>query len=175
MVEEKWPSVFRSWLRTGFIYVVIVVVASILGNLWLSRDQAGGQAPPLFAQNVNSGHWQTVKVADFEGPVLVYFFADWCPICKIQNHTIESINENYPVIAIAMQSGNLENVREYVRDHKLTMSVLNDEQGSLSRDFGVTGVPASFIINPHNEIRFSTRGYATELGLLSRLWMAQLE
>lgn len=166
---------FYAWIRTGLIYVIILLVASLLGNWWLSRDQAGGQAPSIFGQNVNNGDWQTVNMTEFDGPVLVYFFAEWCPICKIQHPVIKSISEKYSVIAVAMQSGNLENVRQYVEKEQLNLSVLNDEQGSTSRNFGVNGVPASFIIDQNNQIRFSTRGYATEPGLLVRLWMAEID
>lgn len=175
MLEAKRRQVFYAWVRTGLIYVIILLVASILGNWWLSRDQAGGQAPTIFGQNVDNGDWQTINVTELDGPVLVYFFADWCPICKVQHSVIESISEKYDVIAVAMQSGNLDNVRQYLKREQLDLPVLNDEQGSTSRDFGVNGVPASFIIDQHNEIRFSTRGYATEPGLLARLWMAEID
>lgn len=176
-VGESQRSIkLKSWLRSGVIYLLIFVLAGFLGNLWLSRNQTTGQAPEISGQNLQNGHWQTVKLSDFEGPVLVYFFADWCPICKIQHHTIKSINKTYPVIAIAMQSGSLENVRDYVKEQQLnSLFVLNDESGSISRAFGVNGVPSGFIIDGSNEIRFSTRGYATLPGLISRLWLAELD
>lgn len=162
------------WLRSGLVYLLIFLVAGFVANLWQSRNQSSGQAPAISGQALN-GHWQTVDMADYQEPVLLYFFAEWCPICKLQHATIQSIDNNYPVIAIAMQSGDLENVANYVRRQDLDLFVLNDANGDMSRAFGVNGVPASFIIDAQNEIRFSTRGYASELGLLSRLWLAQME
>lgn len=161
-------------LRTGLVYLLIFVLAGFFGNLWLTRNQSTGQAPEITGQTL-SGHWQTLDMSDYKGPILLYFFADWCPICKLQHATIQSIDKNFPVIAIAMQSGDLENVNKYVQNQDLNLLVLNDANGNISRSFGVSGVPASFIIDEHNDIRFSTRGYTTELGLLSRLWLVQMK
>lgn len=160
------------WLRVGLVYLLIFVVASFAGNLWLSRNQVSGVAPVIQGQNLQS-QWTTVDHKDSEGPVLVYFFADWCPICKVQHDAIRSVNRYYPVLAVAMQSGDTDNVRQYVETAGLDMPVINDVNGSISRDYGVNGVPASFVIDRHGNIRFSTRGYATQLGLLSRLWLSK--
>lgn len=165
-------SRFLRGLRTGTVYTLILVLAGFAGNVWQSRNQASGPAPAITGQALD-GQWKTLDMADYDEPVLLYFFADWCPICKLQHAAILSVNEDYPVIAIAMQSGDLANVNAYVEERNLDLFVLNDANGDISRAFGVNGVPASFIIDQRNVIRFSTRGYATELGLLGRLWLAQ--
>ena len=162
----------RKFLRTGLIYALIFIVASVLGNLWLSRNQAQGPAPPVQGQNLQ-GHWTRVDFHAQPRPVLLYFLADWCPICRAQNPVIKSIADDYPVVAIAMQSGELDNVRRYAGKVGLTMPVINDGDGSLSRRFGVNGVPATFIVDAQGDIRFSTRGYASGPGLRLRLWLAE--
>lgn len=163
-----------SGLKLLFIYGLIFLVAGFFGNLWLSRNQATGVAPLITGQTMD-GQWQNINVADYDGPVLLYFFADWCPICKVQHGAISSINENYPVIAIAMQSGDIQNVKKYLEKQKLDLFVVNDIDSSVSQSYGVQGVPASFVIDQSGNIKYSTRGYATQLGLLGRLWLAQLE
>ncbi len=158
--------------KTAMVYGLILVVASFLGNLWMSRDQVSGKAPLIQALNLQ-GQAVNIDLASYDGPVLLYFFAEWCPICKVQHSVISSINEDYPVIAIAMQSGGIDDVRAYVEQQGLDFYVLNDRVGNVSQRFGVHGVPASFIVDQQGVIRFSTRGYATQLGLLSRLWLTQ--
>jgi len=46
--------------------------------------------------------------------------------------------------------------------------------GAIGRDYGIRGVPAVFILGPGGDIRFSTVGYASELGLRLRLRLAHL-
>ncbi len=160
-------------LKTSLIYVLILLLASFLGNLWLTRNQVGGPAPGITGEGMD-GAWHTIDVADYNRPMLLYFFADWCPICKLQHDAVQSISEDYPVVAIAMQSGDLANVKNYVQAQEFTFRVLNDEGGHISRRFGVSGVPATFIIDSSANIHFSTRGYTTSFGLLGRLWIARI-
>lgn len=161
-----------SWRSTA-LYFLIFVLASFAGNLWMTRDQVQGDAPEIVAQSLtNSLYRQDFK--QLKNSVLVYFFADWCPICKLQQSVIASIDEDVQVIAIAMQSGTVENVRQYVADNKIPYLVINDEHGKISAEYGVKGVPAAFIINPQGRIKYSTRGYATEVGLRSRVWLANV-
>jgi peroxiredoxin len=164
----------RSWLKSALFYGLIFLLAGFLGNLWMSRDQAVGKAPEISAQNLQ-GDLVSIDTATYQKPILLYFFADWCPICKVQNPVIASISKDYPVVAIAMQSGDIGNVKQYVEQQQLDLYVLNDSDGSISRSYGVHGVPASFIIDRDGDIQFSTRGYATRAGLLSRLWLTEAD
>ena len=115
-------------MRTAVVYLLIFVLAGFVGNLWMSRNQASGSAPVISAQDLK-GNWHNIAQGQFDGPVLLYFFADWCPICKVQHAAIRSTSEHYPVLAIAMQSGDTDNVRQYVEQAELDMPVINDIDG----------------------------------------------
>lgn len=167
-------SRFLKFARTGLVYLLIFVLAGLAGNLWLSRHQATGPAPPVIGQNLQ-GDLTRLDLSTTDSAVLLYFFADWCPICKVQHSAIETVAGIYPVYAIAMQSGDLDNVRAYVREAGLEFPVINDLSGEVSASYGVHGVPASFILDRDGQIRFSTRGYASSVGLLARLWLADTE
>lgn len=113
-----------------------------------------------------------VNFEKFETPVLLYFFADWCPICKLQHSVITSISQHYPLIGIAMQSGTVDNVKRYANEQGMHFLIVNDENGAISRAYGVDGVPATFVVDADGRLSYSTRGYATELGLMSRIWLS---
>ncbi len=166
-------SRFPGWLRTFFLYALIFIVTSFAANLWLTRDQAQGKAPPLDGVSIN-GARLAVDYASYDQPLILYFFADWCPICKFQHSVISAVGEDYPVIAIAMQSGNDAQLQQYLQEHNFTLPVINDISGSISESFGVQGVPATFVIQNDSQIAFSTRGYISQIGLLLRVWLAQL-
>jgi len=175
-----WRRLF-SWrhCRELALYALIFFVASLIGNGWMTRHQVAGQAPQLNRSTLSGERIELVRNArdgqlnPFPQTTLLYFFADWCPICKLQNDTIAGIAASHRVIGIAMQSGDDGRVNAYARQHGLNFPLINDRDGSLSRAYGVNGVPATVIVDRQGKIRFSTQGYATSAGLLSRLWLAR--
>jgi peroxiredoxin len=158
--------------KSLLFYILILILAGVIGNWWMTRDQAAGKAPEFQLENLK-GEKVRVDYGQFNGPMLVYFFADWCPICKFQNGAISAVAEDNPVLGIGMQSGDNEQLRQYAEQHGLTFPILNDRNGNISRLFGVHGVPASFIIDNNGHIRYSTRGYSPALSLQGRLWLTK--
>jgi thiol-disulfide isomerase/thioredoxin len=112
-------------------------------------------------------------LADSRRPLLVHFWASWCPVCKLEQENIQTISEDYPVITIAMQSGEVIEVVEYMHQEGLRFPVINDSSGTLARRFGVRAVPSSFIVAGNNTIVFREAGYTTGIGLRVRLWLAK--
>jgi thiol-disulfide isomerase/thioredoxin len=116
---------------------------------------------------------KTFSIAEFSGkPVMLHFWATWCPICELENGSIQSISEDYAVITVASWSEGKAHVEKYLQEKQLTFPVMLDNSGELAKEFGLAGVPASFIIDPNGEIKFVETGYSTEIGLRFRLWLA---
>jgi len=103
----------------------------------------------------------------------VYFWASWCGICKLEQGVINSIQKDWPVITVAMQSGKAADIQAYLQEHQLDWLVVPDPDGSLAQRYGVRGVPSSFILDKDGVIRFQEAGYTTTLGMRARLWAAQ--
>ncbi len=162
--KSKW----RSWL----IYTIIFIAIFQGANWWKTRDAPSGNISSFSGQLMDG---TTFTIADFSGsPVLFHFWATWCPLCDLQKGSVQSIAKDYPVITIASWSGGDAEVKTYMQDNQLSFSVMLDNSGKVAQDFGVKGVPASFILDPSGEIKFVETGYSTELGLRFRLWLASL-
>ena len=148
------------------ILLILILFSAV--RAWQLRDAVSGQAP-LINGTLMSG--EMINLAEYRGqPVLVYFWATWCPVCKISNASIDAIAEDRPVLTIASWSESEAEVREYLQQKSLHMPVLVDNRGFWAQSFGVRGVPASFIIDKHGMVRFVESGYSTEWGLRLRLW-----
>lgn len=157
----------RRWL--GDVLLILVVFIAI--HWWQTRPLASGPAPPLSGWSAQGAR---LDIEQFRGqPVLVYFWATWCPICRAEQGGMRSIAEDYPVISVAMQSGDAAEVREYLREHRLDYPAIPDPRGETASLWGVDSVPTSFIVGPDGEIRHSTVGFTTESGLRARLWAAR--
>jgi thiol-disulfide isomerase/thioredoxin len=165
-VRALWQ---HRWFRLGTELIGILLVLLAV-RAWLQRDMATGSVPELQGKLL-SGEFYSITT-DKRRPLLVHFWASWCPVCKLEQQSIQSLSEDYPVITVAMESGGTNEVIDYMRQEGLQFPVINDPAGVLSRRFGVGGVPSSFVIADNNQIVFRETGYTTELGLQLRLWLA---
>ena len=108
-------------------------------------------------------------------PLLIHFWATWCPICEMENDNIQNVAKDYRTLNIAIQSGSDTEITEYANRNNLKLdNIINDRSGTLATFFGVTGTPTSFIISPSGKISSKEVGYMTELGLRFRLWWASI-
>ena len=165
--RKKWPVILRKILKyVG--YLLIFIIATQLGQLWLQRDVVIGQAPAIEMLDING---QPVSLLDYRGkPVLLYFWATWCPICRFEHGAITDLAEDYEVLGIALQSGEPADVKAHMSEHDAQYRVINDPDGLISARYGIRGVPTSFVIDPQGDIRTTLSGYTTGLSLRYRLW-----
>ncbi len=154
------------------VELTLILVILFAVRLWVQRDVASGTAPNISAFILDGQYFDLYQ--NKTRPMLVHFWATWCPVCKLEQSNIENIALDHPVITIAMQSGDDYELSQFMLEEKLSFNVINDESGMLSRKYNIRGVPVSFIVNKENKIEFVEVGYTTELGLRMRLWWAGL-
>lgn len=161
-------------LRRALTYAgeFVLIVALIVGvRAYMTRSVATGPAPAIEATTLGGEAISLAALGD--RPVLVYFWATWCPICSGMRGSIADIARDHPVVAVAMQSGSNAEVLAYLSEHQWRVPVVvNDIDGRLAHAYGVRGVPASFIVDRRGKIRAVEIGYTTEIGLRLRLWWA---
>jgi thiol-disulfide isomerase/thioredoxin len=151
--------------------ILFIAVLFFAVKAYMQRNLIDGPAP-LLEGDLLSG--QSISLHSFKDqPVLLHFWATWCPVCKLEQDSIEAISKDHKVITIAMNSGNDLEVQAFLEENQLSFPVIVDENGGIAERFGVSGVPTSFIIDNSGQIAFTEVGYTTSWGLRLRLWMAQ--
>lgn len=159
---------WRRWAgNIGFVLLLAVVYFAV--RTVQQHTLVQGPAPVLRAPLVQGGAFDLA--APRERPVLVYFWATWCAICKLEEGAIESLARDHEVVGIAMHSGADAEVVKYLRDNKLAVRTINDPEGSIARAWGVRATPTSFVIDSAGTIRYREVGYTTEWGVRLRLWL----
>ncbi len=158
----------------GLLLNVLLFAAVVVGiRTWQHRDMPSGPAPAL--QGVTLAGQPYALPAHPGKPMLVHFWATWCPVCRSEQGSIAALAQADPgVITVAMQSGSREAVVRHMREQGIAFPVVNDADGALAEAWGVHAVPASFIVDAEGRIRFVEVGYTTETGLRLRLWLAGL-
>ncbi len=162
----------KSGWRPFLVQLAVVVLIIAAARMWVGRNAVSGEAP-LFTSVLLDG--TPVSLRDYRGePLLLHFWATWCPICVWEHDTIEAIARDHAVLTVAMQSGDEAAVQAHLNEQGVAFPVVIDEDGTLADRFGVMGTPTTFVIDGTGEIRFVEVGYTTGWGLRLRLWLAGL-
>lgn len=163
--KRRWPR----WL----LEAVFVLGAFLLIQAWLTRDAPRGPAPEIIGQLLDG---TPVALSELRGePVLLHFWATWCPICGMEQGSIDAIADDHRVLSIAMDDASKDEIVTYLQEKGVDYPVVHDLDYRISRDYAIRGVPTSFIIDANGNIRFVETGYTTGAGLRLRLWWAGLK
>ena len=172
--EAEKPS--RRWRRRAAeVLLFIAIVISV--QLWQTRDTPRGPAPEFAGRLVDGQPFDlaTWRATHAGRPVLLYFWAEWCPICKTTAGNVGNVSADWPVTSIAIQSGTAAPVARVMDDKAYRWPTLPDPAAEVLRRYGLAGVPSFVVINPAGDIRFVAVGYTSEIGLRLRLWWAERE
>ncbi|MBI1894214.1 MAG: TlpA family protein disulfide reductase [Candidatus Rokubacteria bacterium] len=95
--------------------------------------------------------------------VLVNFWATWCLPCQWEMPLMEKLYQAYKakgfvVVAISLDQGGPAVVDEFVKQKNLTYPVVLDPTLQGARQFGITGIPATFLIGRDGFVKGVTYG-----------------
>ena len=172
---------FKAWLFNWRSHAVtlLIVVAVVLGlNAWQTRHIPAGKAPDfqialagaVGAQDVTLDAWRAQHAGR---AVALHFWAEWCPICRAEEASITELQQDWPVLTIAMRSGDAARVARVMQQRQLPWLAAVDDDGSLSTRYGLKAVPALIVLDAQGRIRHASVGYTPEWSMRLRLWLAQ--
>jgi len=161
----KTSKFWLSLIRDGLILLAIVFAF----NLYQTRNTSA-QLPDSPMQ-LMSGQLVNLKQMAKTSPVIIYFWGSWCPICSFTSSTMTEMAKNYQVLSVALSSGDNQQVQEYLAKNKYHFPVVNDPDGFISQQWGVSATPTLFIINSKGEISSVVTGITSAWSLKIRLWL----
>lgn len=164
------PSRWRRHLR-DLAFVAAVVFGM---HLLQTRHVPDGDAPPFAAPSAAGGQisLESWRAEHADGPVGLYFWADWCVVCTAQQGAMDAVQADWPVLTVAMQSGDAASVAKVLADKGLGWATAVDADGRIAQRYGLHGVPAFVVLGRDGRIRYATVGYTSEWGIRLRLWWA---
>jgi len=144
-----------------YLMVMAILVATgafgALPCLGHEGDQPGAVSHPK-AQD--EGRFLDFSLPDLDGapkslgrfvgkkPVLLVFWAAWCPLCKEQVPVINRIHRQGTVEVVAVNvKESPKKVKAAVRSLDIRYPVLLDPDGSVAKKYNVPGVPVYIVIN----------------------------
>ncbi len=162
------PRSFLALRRTRRVLWTAVAVAlpvTMLVAVLATRPSAQSRAPrsvligkPAPASEGTTIHGDTVRLSDFRGRwVVVNFFATWCVPCEKEHPELIAFHEAHGAAGDAqvvgvVYSDSVSNVKEFQASRGGDWPMLTDPDGRIAIDFGVAGVPESFLVDPRGTI-----------------------
>jgi len=133
----------------------------------LALALAPGQKIIIFSGKDLTGN--TIDLSQLIGkkPVMVAFWASWCPTCREEAPKINRLYEKYHkqgMEFIGINVGYNDSVtkaKAFVKQTGVTFPVIFDKRGKISRMFAVQGVPTVFVADRNGVVRFKNYGLPT--------------
>lgn len=118
-----------------------------------------GQPAPDFQVVLNDGRY--VSLSDLQGrPVIINFWATWCPPCRAEIPDLVKAYEAYDdlvIIAVNVEEG-ITTVRPFADEFRMSMPIAMDANGALQDLYQVNAMPTSFFIDRDGNIAAIWRG-----------------
>jgi cytochrome c biogenesis protein CcmG/thiol:disulfide interchange protein DsbE len=146
----------RSSIAVLGVLAVVGLLVFGLATKGSSRLAVGEEAPSAPLPQLEGTGKQSL--ADYRGRwVLVNFWASWCLPCRAEAPALEQFDREhggskFVVLGIDTQDLSSDG-RDFVQRYDLSYPQLHDGDGDAADEFGTTGVPENFLIDPAGKVR----------------------
>jgi peroxiredoxin len=140
------------------IYTIILML--LIAGCGGSSEEAAPETEAAVSQSIKAPDFTlpdlngtSFSLADYSGkPVLVVFWATWCPHCKDEIPVLRDVHEKYKGTDFTILSVSVDNkpdkLKEFAKENGIEYSVLFDEGTVIAKSYGVVGIPANYVIDP---------------------------
>jgi cytochrome c biogenesis protein CcmG/thiol:disulfide interchange protein DsbE len=112
----------------------------------------GKPAPAVLLGRLDGGDPRPIR-PDNPGPYLVNFYASWCGPCRIEHPALMALNaQGVPIVAVAYKD-KPEAAKAFVEQlgNPFT-TIFLDPNGRAGVEYGVSGVPETFVVGSDGRI-----------------------
>ena len=100
---------------------------------------------------------KTQRLGELKGKVVfLNFWATWCGPCREEMPSMEALHKRYgekgfEILAVNSGEG-ADAVFNFMRSNRLSFPVVLDQEGKVSRTYGVQAIPTTYLINREGKI-----------------------
>ena len=149
--------------------VLVVVLARAKGGEKNIRNQFLGREAPAVEGVSALDNTTKFSLVDHRGKfVIVNFFATWCPPCIKEQPELTALQKAHAatgdvsLVSVVYQS-QIDDVRDFFKKHGGTWPVINSDR--IAVDWGVRGVPETYVVNQNGVVIYQYNGGVTKAAL----------
>jgi cytochrome c biogenesis protein CcmG/thiol:disulfide interchange protein DsbE len=170
MAEAVSPPPARRRALLFLLPLLLFAVVGVFLAIGLTRDPStlpsaliGKPAPAFALPPIDGRDDHGFGRADLGGqPMLVNVFASWCVPCRIEHPVVSRLAEQGVVVQGINFKDKPEDAKAWLARHgDPYAAIATDRDGRVGIDFGVYGVPETFVIDKAGVIRFKQIGPIT--------------
>lgn len=160
--EKPTPSTGGRKILLPLVAVLAVGALLVLLFYGLNTDrlQTGiapppGTVAPDFQLQTFDG--TTVRLSDYRGkPVVVNFWASWCVPCRDEQPVLRQLADTYRKRGVVFLGVNIQDTpydaQQFVRQFAVNYPVVTDSKGAVFVNYGVVGVPETYLVTRQGTI-----------------------
>lgn len=175
--------------RERLEWVLIIGLAALMGGGWIyiSRDTTPftgptpvttapyvGNLAPDFTLVTTGG--QSITLSEFTAgdgqPVVLNFWATWCPPCRVEMPYFDRVSAKYDGRAAILginQAESAETIVDYATRNGLTYPLLVDRDMKINNLYGVLNLPTTIFIDKNGVVREVLVGTISQAVLEDRI------
>ncbi len=151
--------------RFAAIAIFIIAAFVIQG---CTKEERGGlrsaAAPDFTLQDLDG---RKMSLSDFKGKVVMLdFWATWCPPCRASIPSIERMHKAYgdkglAILAIALDEGGWDTVKEFSAQHGITYRVLRGTE-EVAAQYLVRSIPTIILVDKEGNLSRQFMGFGND-------------
>jgi cytochrome c biogenesis protein CcmG, thiol:disulfide interchange protein DsbE len=151
--------------RAFYVIPVVVVLGLMMAfAIFLRQGPPGylpsqlvGKSAPEFTLPPLDEEAQSFERAELSQgrPTVINFFASWCTPCRVEHPTLQALAARGDITLYGIDYKDIpEKARAFLKELGNPFGKINeDRDGRVAIDFGVTGVPETFVIDGKGVIK----------------------
>jgi thiol-disulfide isomerase/thioredoxin len=174
-LDEKRTWVVPRWLKEAFVAFAAVAVLAVgiskaVQHFSGAAERARGAVEademdgrPAFSFKLPARGGGEIDLSAYRGKtVLVNFWATWCPPCREEMPSLSRLAQafdpqSFEVVAVSVDDG-WAPIEKFLATPKTPYRVAWDEGGKVSRTYGTTKFPESYLVDREGRLRLKFVG-----------------
>jgi cytochrome c biogenesis protein CcmG/thiol:disulfide interchange protein DsbE len=134
------------------LLIAVLATSKTLDSRGISSQRVGKPVPHVEGTTMDGGSFD---IDQFRGRwVVVNFFASWCGPCQTEHPELVAFegrhegSNDVEVVSVAFND-DVDHIREFFAANGGQWPVIPNDTNRVALDFGVSGVPESYVVDPN--------------------------
>ena len=152
----------RLWLPLAFIALIALLGFGLRLNPREVPSPLIGKPAPAFDLPRLDAPGRSFSQKDMLGKVWVLnVWASWCPPCLVEHPVVTQLSKSVPVVGLNYKDAREDALPWLARNGNPYQLIVYDAAGRIAIDYGVYGVPETYVIDRKGVIRYKHIGPLT--------------